>query len=90
MRVVQPNGTLRTTPVLDIRNKVNHYSDRGMLGIEVDRDFATNGYVYLLYVYELNPLNPDQDGPMTSRLTRIKVNPDNTVQSTSTPTTRRP
>ena len=85
VRVVQPNGTLRTTPVLDIRNKVNHYSDRGMLGIEVDRDFATNGYVYLLYVYELNPLNPDQDGPMTSRLTRIKVNADNTVQSTSTP-----
>ncbi len=79
VRVVHANGTLRSTPLLDLRNKVNHYSDRGMLGIEVDKDFATNGYVYLLYVFELNPLHPDEDSPMTARLTRIKVNPDNTV-----------
>ena len=30
-------------------------------GIAVDKDFATNGYVYLLYVYELNPLISDSD-----------------------------
>ena len=85
LRVVLANGTLRSTPVLDLRTKVNAFSDRGMLGVEVDKDFATNGYVYLLYVYELNPLNPDQDGPMTSRLTRVKVNPDNTLAPSGTP-----
>jgi len=42
VRVVQ-NGVLRSAPVLDLRSKVNAFSDRGMLGIEVDKDFAANG-----------------------------------------------
>ena len=58
-----------------------------MLGIALDKDFATNGYAYLLYTYELNPLLPDTAGPSVSRLTRIKINADNTVAN---PSARRP
>jgi glucose/arabinose dehydrogenase len=87
VRVVRADGTLVSTPLLDIRDRVNHYSDRGMMGIAVDKDFATNGFVYILYVYELSPLISDQSGPMVSRLTRIKVNPDNTLANPTAPET---
>ena len=63
VRVVNPDGSLRTAPLIDIRDKVNAYSDRGMLGIAVDTDFATNGFVYLLYVVELSPTLPDTETP---------------------------
>ena len=58
-----------------------------MLGIAIDRDFATNGYLYLLYVYELNPTPPDTDAPMVSRLTRVTVKPDNTLENPADPET---
>ena len=54
---------------------MNSYWDRGLLGIAVDADFATNGFLYLLYVYEANALN--WTGAKTSRLTRITVTRDN-------------
>ncbi len=87
VRVVAANGTVVSTPLLDIRAKVNSYSDRGMLGIATDKDFATNGYLYLLYVYELNPMAQDTDAPMVSRLTRVTVKPDNTLVNPSNPET---
>lgn len=74
-------------PLLDISARVNSYSDRGLLGIATDKDFASNGYLYLLYVYELDPLVPDSSGPMVSRLTRVTVNPDNTLENPSDPET---
>lgn len=87
VRVVTSTGTLIGPPLLDIRSKVNNSSDRGLLGIATDRDFATNGYLYLLYVYELLPETPDSDQPMVSRLTRVTVNPDNTLQNPANPET---
>jgi hypothetical protein len=52
--VVRPvkNGSLLPTSFLDIRDRVNDYWDRGLLGLAVDRNFANTGHVYLLYVYE--------------------------------------
>ena len=85
--VVTATGTTLTTPLLDIRAKVNSFSDRGLLGIATDKDFATNGYLYLLYVYELNPMLTDTDAPMVSRLTRVTVRPDNTLVNPSDPET---
>jgi glucose/arabinose dehydrogenase len=76
--VANPGSTTPTT-LLDIEDKVNDYSDRGMLGIATDADFASNGFLYLLYVVELNPLIPDSDAPMVSRLTRVTVRPNNTL-----------
>src|SRR6266851_4386103 len=46
------NGQLLATPFLDISTKVNHYQDRGLLGLALDPNFATNRSVYLLYVLE--------------------------------------
>ncbi len=86
VRVVDPGGTLRTTPLLDISARVNSYSDRGLLGIATDKDFADNGYLYLLYVYELS-LMQDTDAPMVARLTRVTVKPDSTLENPSSPET---
>ncbi len=62
---VLDNGTLLSTPFIDISSQVNDTRDRGLLGIAVHPDFgkATNpkNYVYLLYTYdppETNPNNP--------------------------------
>ncbi len=87
VRVVTPAGDLRPAPVLDLTTRVNDYSDRGLLGIAVDKDFATNGYLYLLYSYELQPMMADGPGAMVSRLTRVTVNPDNTLANPSNPET---
>jgi PKD repeat protein len=87
VRVATASGAVLSTPLLDLRAKVNSFSDRGLLGIAADKDFATNGYLYLLYVYELNPMVQDTDAPMVSRLTRVTVNPDNTVENPTNPET---
>ena len=85
VRVQTPGGDPLT--LLDIRDEVNNVSDRGLLGLAVDTNFQTNGYLYLLYTYELNPLSPDSTGPMVSRLTRVKVKPDNTLENPGDPET---
>ena len=41
------SGVLAATPALDLA--VNSSSERGLLGIALDPDFATNGYTYLYY-----------------------------------------
>lgn len=72
------NGVLLPTPFIDISARVNEVGDRGLIGLTLDPNFATNGYVYLLYVYEPNG-NPADTGPKTARLTRVKAdsaNPD--------------
>jgi glucose/arabinose dehydrogenase len=78
LRVVPPGGSTATT-ILDISNKINSHGDRGLLGIAVDPSFATNRFIYLLYTWELNTGSPDGSAPMVSRLTRLTLNPDNTV-----------
>jgi glucose/arabinose dehydrogenase len=73
---VDPGGSPKK--IVDISSHVNTYSDRGLEGIAVDSDFATNHYLWMLYVYEPGH-KPDDRGPKTSRLTRVTVNPDDTV-----------
>ncbi|HYK96998.1 MAG TPA: LamG-like jellyroll fold domain-containing protein [Candidatus Acidoferrales bacterium] len=63
------NGVLQTTPFIDIRDHVNSYFDHGLLGVAVDPNFATNGFVYLLYTYEDNVLAPT--APKAGRFTRV-------------------
>jgi PKD repeat protein/glucose/arabinose dehydrogenase len=87
VRVVKANGTLIKPPLIDLRARVNSLGDRGLLGIATDAAFADNGFLYLLYVYDLNPGTPDSDLPMVSRLTRVTVNPDNTLVNPSNPET---
>ena len=46
------------TVALEIRTEVHNYYDRGALGFALDPDFATNGYVYLLYAYDHRLADP--------------------------------
>jgi PKD repeat protein len=89
MFVAQKGGQVRVLPagaqanqsvqLLDISDHVNNYGDHGLLGIAVDSSFATNHYLYLLYVYDANPIN--QTGAKTSRLSRVTVNANNTASA---------
>ena len=63
------NGVLQPAPFIDVTAQVNDYWDRGLVGIVADPSFATNGFVYLYYVYEHDA--SDYSGPKTARLTRV-------------------
>src|SRR5207247_9304127 len=54
IRVIQ-DGTLLSTPALDISAKLCSRGERGMLGIAVDPQFASNGYLYVYYTYTQDP-----------------------------------
>ncbi len=84
VRVVD-GGALLATPVIDIGDKVAEWGDRGLLGIAADRDFASNGHLYLLYTYDTDVTVPE--GPKVSRLTRITVTPENAVENPQQPET---
>lgn len=73
------NGSVLSTPFRTIPN-VNDFSDRGLLGLALDPNFAQNGYVYAAYTYDVNPSDPD--GIKTSRVIRMTAN-GNVYQSGS-------
>ncbi len=75
VRIVK-NGVLRSQPFFALGNKVNVSGDRGLIGLALDPNFASNGYVYLLYVYEGGG-NPGDNGPKTARLSRLQADPNN-------------
>ena len=69
------NGTLLSTPFIDISRQVNDTRDRGLLGIAVHPDFGKNpngkNYVYLLYTYDPPETNPNNS----------KNNPNSTLDN---------
>ncbi len=65
------NGILQTNLVIDISDRVNSYGDRGLIGMAIDPNYTTNGYLYLMYTYENDPNT--YDGSKTSRLARYTV-----------------
>lgn len=52
LRVIK-NGTLLTTPFVSLT--VNSSGERGLIGVAVDPDFATNHYVYLYHTVPGSP-----------------------------------
>ncbi|HJQ08665.1 MAG TPA: LamG-like jellyroll fold domain-containing protein [Candidatus Saccharimonadales bacterium] len=72
VRIVK-NGQLLAEPFYTVPN-LNQYVDRGLLGLALDPNFATNKYVYLLYTYENNAAAPD--AAKTGRLIRVTANGD--------------
>ncbi len=48
--------------------RVNDYWDRGLIGIAVDPGFASNPYLYLMYVFEND--SDDYTGTKTARDSR--------------------
>ncbi len=80
VRVIGANGTLRQDPVLTL-NRVCSNFERGLLGIAVDPQFATNRYVYLYYTYnkfnqcpQSSPTNPNNPVNRVSRFV-LQTNP---------------
>lgn len=59
---VAVNGQVLATPFIDLRAEVNARLDRGLLGIAVDPNFATNHFVYLLFTVDPIYGEPDEPG----------------------------
>ena len=98
--VAQQSGVIKvfdslsdTTPTVfaDLRNEVDHYWDRGLLGLALDPNFPTTPNVYALYTYDAgpgqnppvwhdacpNPPGPTTDGCVVSaRLSRMTASGD--------------
>ncbi len=69
IRVISVAGQLLTTPFLTLPS-VRSDEERGLLGIAIDPQFASNGYVYIFY----SPGNA-----AVSRLSRVTANGDRAV-----------
>lgn len=54
LRVVK-NGSLLATPAITL--SVNSSGERGLIGVAVDPNFATNHYIYLYYTHTSGPHN---------------------------------
>jgi glucose/arabinose dehydrogenase len=57
----QPSGNYakQSTPMLDISDEVGGWRDFGLLGFALDPEFASNGYIYVLYVVDRHHLMTD-------------------------------
>ncbi|MBX2915209.1 MAG: PQQ-dependent sugar dehydrogenase [Cyclobacteriaceae bacterium] len=66
LRVIK-DGTLLTTPFITL-SSVNSLGERGLIGIALDPDFSTNGYVYLYYTTSVAPIH--------NRIVRYTANGD--------------
>lgn len=51
LRVVA-GGTVLSTPALDLTSRICSESERGLLGVAVDPQFASNRFVYLYYTHK--------------------------------------
>ncbi|RZS75371.1 DUF7594 domain-containing protein [Pseudobacter ginsenosidimutans] len=54
LRVIK-NGSLLSTPAISL--SVNTSGERGLIGVAVDPNFATNNYIYLHYTHTSGPHN---------------------------------
>jgi glucose/arabinose dehydrogenase len=83
--VVNSQGVLMNTPILDLSDEVLNLGDYGILGIAFDPNFLNNGYFYIYYVvdreyllnygtsnYNVNNLDV-LSGPSIARVTRYKA-----------------
>ncbi|HEX4491503.1 MAG TPA: Calx-beta domain-containing protein [Acidimicrobiia bacterium] len=71
---------------VDLRDEVNTVQSRGLVGMVLDPNFATNPRVYVLFTQELRPDDPDQGYPAGGKL--ISIKPMATDPDTADPATR--
>ena len=74
------NYVKQTTPVIDLTAEVLNWRDHGLMGFALDPDFATNGFIYLLYIVDRrflmndNSIVADEGHRATiARLTKYKT-----------------
>jgi len=76
VRVADADGTLHSTPFLDLSNNTSTRTEEGLLGLAFDPTFTDNGYVYIDYTandasvqivrYTVSPCQLDQVDPSTA------------------------
>lgn len=76
LRLVNADGTLVGTPVLDLSARVDDSGERGLLGVAVHPEFATNGYVYLYFT--------NTQGSTRNRLSRFTMSGSTINSNTET------
>jgi glucose/arabinose dehydrogenase len=76
VRIIK-NGVLRQTAFVSI--SVDEYSERGLLGIAFDPQFAANHYVYVYYTTGQNALH--YSGSAKNRVSRFTAHGDTAVTS---------
>ncbi len=79
IRVIK-NGALLPTLLVQLTD-INTYADRGLIGIAVDPNFATNKYIYLSYTYENTP-GANLTAAKTARIVRMTVSGDTASEAT--------
>lgn len=67
------NGVRAATPLLDIRAKVLDQHDRGLMGVAIDPDYASNHFIYVLYTVDPDSNNVDTNDDAYARLERWTV-----------------
>ncbi len=67
------DGERAIVPILDLSVEVLTNGDRGLLAVEPDPGFETNGVIYLLYVVDPNEDGVDSDRETFGRLTRFAL-----------------
>ena len=77
---ISQNGVLLAEPLIKLSD-VNSYADRGLIGMAVDPNFTTNGYLYLSYTYENTP-GANFAGVKTGRIVRVTVDGNRADEST--------
>jgi glucose/arabinose dehydrogenase/PKD repeat protein len=77
---VYKDGALLPNPALDISGKVCTNGARGLLGIAVDPDFATNNYIYLYYTFKKHGVCPQNTANVpVNRVERYVLSDSNTA-----------
>ncbi|MEJ7653902.1 MAG: PQQ-dependent sugar dehydrogenase [Chloroflexia bacterium] len=86
VRIYQ-NGALLTAPAININSRLCTNSERGLLGITVDPNFASNRFIYLYYTFnKFNtcPLGqPTNSSNPVNRASRFILNDNNTINASS-------
>jgi glucose/arabinose dehydrogenase/lysophospholipase L1-like esterase len=71
------NGTKLVQPFINLEDEILNNGDRGLLGITLNPEFASNGYIYLLYGVDPNGDRVDDDAGAFGRLTRYSASSSN-------------
>jgi len=83
LRIVA-GGTLLPTPALDLNARLCTNSERGLLGVAVDPDFATNRHIYLFYTFnKFNTCATNIANVAVNRVSRFTLADTNTVDPAS-------
>ena len=68
IKIIQANGTVLSTPFLDISDRVDDSdNEEGLLGLTFHPDYATNGYFYVNYTHT------DGSSVRRTRISRFEV-----------------